>query len=405
MISFFKGLDKKQKFILIGITIISIVFRLIWLNARTGDYNDFLLPWINNIKELGYFESLKYNIGDYNVPYIIILVIISMFKIEPLFLIKFVSIIFDYVCAIYSLKIVYKLTNKNILLSLIAYASVLFLPTVMLNGAMWGQCDSIYTSFILISLYYLLDKKYTKSFIFFGIAFAFKLQSVFILPLYILMLFREKEIKIYHFLLIPLVNIIMCLPSILMGRDIVEVMLIYFNQTGVYDTLVMNFVNLYNFFIKDLNFYFKYYELITIIGICFTIFIYFCMWLYVLLKKVRFNSEKIITVGIWSVMIATFFLPRMHDRYMFVIDILSVIWLIIYQKKIYIPFVINIMSIIMYIGYLFSFKIVDYRILSVVYFIFIFIFTLHTLKILSLDNDVKVLKKYKNKKIEKNKKC
>ena len=80
-----------------------------------------------------------------------------MFKIEPLFLIKFVSIIFDYVCAIYSLKIVYKLTNKNILLSLIAYASVLFLPTVMLNGAMWGQCDSIYTSFILISLYYLLD--------------------------------------------------------------------------------------------------------------------------------------------------------------------------------------------------------------------------------------------------------
>jgi tRNA A37 methylthiotransferase MiaB len=29
---------------------------------------------------------------------------------------------------------------------------------------MWGQCDSIFTAFTLISLYYLLEEKYLKSF-------------------------------------------------------------------------------------------------------------------------------------------------------------------------------------------------------------------------------------------------
>ena len=188
-----------------------------------------------------------------------------------------------------------------------------------------------------------------------------------------------------------------------MGREFKEVLLIYFNQTGYYDTLVMNFPNLYNFFIDDLTFYFNYYELITKIGIVFTMFIYFCMWLYVLIKKVRFNPEKILTVGIWSIMIATYFLPRMHERYMFVIDILSVIWLIIYLKKACIPFIINIMSILVYFNVIFGIKILDYKVLAVIYFIFIFMFTLHTLKVLSLDNEEKVIKEYKLRK--KLKKC
>ena len=397
-INSFRKLNKKYKIILVSATIFALLIRCLWLDARSGDYNDYLLPWINHIRDLGYFESLKYNVGNYNIPYVVILTLISFLKCEPLYPIKIISIIFDFVCAIYSAKIVYKLSNKNMLYSFITYTVILFLPTVIINGSMWGQCDSIFTSFTLISLYYLLDKEYTKSFIFFGISFAFKLQAIFLLPLYILVFFREKNIKLYHFLLIPLVNILMCLPAIIMGRSISDVLLIYFNQAEYYDSIVMNFANLYNFFIDDIFFYTKYFELITKIGIIFTMFLFFCMWLYVLIKKVKFNSEKIITVGMWSIMIATFFLPRMHDRYMFVLDILSVIWLIIYHKKTYIPFVINIVSFIMYFNFLFGLKFIDYKILSILYFIVIFIFTIHTLRILSVDNEEKIEKEYKIRK-------
>ena len=242
MKKFLKSLDKKQIRLIIIITVISLIMRVLWLPGKSGDYLGFLKPWVEDIRELGYFKALKYNIGNYNVPYIILLVFVSFIKGEPLVPIKMVSIIFDFICAIYGAKIVNKLTN-NKWSTVITYLIIICLPTVLVNGAMWTQCDSIYTSFILMSLYYLIDKKYTKSFLLLGVSFAFKLQFIFILPLYVLLLFREKKVKFYHFLLIPLVNIILCLPAIIAGRSFMDVMTIYFSQVDYYLDLVLNFPN------------------------------------------------------------------------------------------------------------------------------------------------------------------
>lgn len=377
-------LDKKIKNILLIITFISLLIRLVWFSAESGDYIYFLKPWVDNIRMLGGFKALAYNIGDYNVPYVFILTIISYLKCDPLIPIKIVSIIFDYIIAIYGFKIVKRLTN-NINMSVICYGVLLFLPTLLINGAMWGQCDSIYTAFILISLYYLLDKKYKKSFIFFGISFAFKLQSVFILPLYVLVFFREKNIKIYHFLLIPLVNIIMCLPAIIMGRSISDVLMIYVNQTSTYTKLVMNFANIYSL-IDGTKYGIMYNEIISKIGIILTMIIFFIMWLYVLTKKVKFNNEKIIAVGLWSIMIATYFLPRMHERYMFVADVLSVIWFMSYLKKPYMVLVINLVSTLSYFRFLFDFKFINLSYVSIIYFMFILLFTVYVMKMLGVED-------------------
>ena len=376
-----KELNLKKIFILI--TFFAILIRIVWLNGKSGDYLGFLEPWIKTISRFGGIKSLKYNIGDYYVPYVVILTIISYFK-NHLYLIKFVSIVFDFVCAIFGYKIVYKVTN-NKLQSLVAYGVILFLPTVIVNGAMWGQCDSIYTSFILMSIYYLLDKKYIKSFILLGVSFSFKLQFMFILPLYIIMFFREKDIKWYYFLLIPLVNVIMCLPAIIAGRNIVDVLSIYFNQTSTYKDLVLNYPNIYNIIQSNVYFSFSNLETIALVGVIYTIFIYFIMWLFVLVKKVNFNSEKILSLALWSLIIATYFLPRMHDRYMFVGDILSIIWFIIYQKKFYVPLVINLCSIISYFQFLFGYEFLlnYYNIIAIIYFVMILIYTNYLMKLLS----------------------
>lgn len=376
-----KELNLKKIFILI--TFFAILIRIVWINGKSGDYLGFLEPWIKTISRFGGVKSLKYNIGDYNVPYVVILTIISYFK-NHLYLIKFVSIVFDFVCAIFGYKIVYKVTN-NKLQSLVAYGVILFLPTVIVNGAMWGQCDSIYTSFILMSIYYLLDKKYIKSFILLGVSFSLKLQFMFILPLYIIMFFREKDIKWYYFLLIPLVNVIMCLPAIIAGRNIVDVLSIYFNQTSTYKDLVLNYPNIYNIIQSNVYFSFTNLEIIALVGVIYTIFIYFIMWLFVLVTKVNFNSEKILSLAIWSLIIATYFLPRMHDRYMFVGDILSIVWFIIYQKKFYVPLVINLCSIISYFQFLFGYEFLlnYYNIIAIIYFVMILIYTKYLMNLLS----------------------
>jgi len=381
MKKFLKSLEKKEIIILIVLTLVSLILRALWLNGKSGDYLGFLKIWVYNIRDLGYFKSLKYNIANYNVPYIVILTLISFFKCEPLYPIKIVSIIFDFVCAIYGAKIVNYLT-KNKLYTLITYGVLVFLPTILVNGAMWGQCDSIYASFILISLYYLFKKKYILSFIFLGLSFAFKLQFIFILPVYVLLLFREKKIHFYHFFIIPLVNIIMCLPAIIAGRSFIDTMLIYFEQVDYYEDLVLNFPNLYNLIQDNEMFFLTNHQIISKIGIIITLSIFVCIWLYCLLKKVKFNNEKILTVAIWSIVICTYFLPRMHDRYMFVADILSVIWFIVYQKKFYIPITINVLSFLTYFRFLFHLEFIGFNILSIVYFVIIMMFTIYVVKLL-----------------------
>lgn len=77
--------------------------------------------------------------------------------------IKLVSIIFEFIFAF----IVY-LFAKNIA-SIKGRAAILigiislFIPTVIFNGAAFSQCDIIYTSAILLGLYFILKDKFRTS--------------------------------------------------------------------------------------------------------------------------------------------------------------------------------------------------------------------------------------------------
>ena len=59
---------------------------------------------------------------------------------------------------------------------------MLLLPTVVLNGAMWGQADSTYAALCVAGLYHLLCRRPVRAGVYFGLALAFKLQTVFASP-------------------------------------------------------------------------------------------------------------------------------------------------------------------------------------------------------------------------------
>ena len=82
--------------------------------------------------------------------------VIEVLRTENLVLIKALSIAFDVVLAWASMKLVGLYCSSNAR-RLAAFFLVLFLPTVVLNGAYWGQCDSIYTAFAVLALYLALD--------------------------------------------------------------------------------------------------------------------------------------------------------------------------------------------------------------------------------------------------------
>lgn len=210
----------KHKLIIffIIITMISLLARYFLLKYKSVDYTMFLEKWFDEIKKFGGIKALDREIGDYNTPYLTIIAILTYLPVKSLYSIKMVSIFFDYVLALGVCKIVDIIikdnkNKKNILL--IVYGIVLMLPTVMLNSACWGQADSIYTAFTIWSIAFLMKEKYIKSFILLGVAFAFKLQMIFILPLYILIYISKRKFSIIHFFIIPVMNYIMCIPAMI----------------------------------------------------------------------------------------------------------------------------------------------------------------------------------------------
>lgn len=368
---------------LIIVSVLAIIARVSMLDFMSGDYTDFLKPWMDKIVELGKINSLKYKIGDYNVPYVTILTIFSYIPVSSLLLIKGLSIIFDFICAIYAFKLVYKFINEKEtarLISDICYAIVLFLPTVLINSAAWAQSDIIYTTFIIMSLYYLKENKVFISFLLLGISFAFKLQFIFILPLYIVLYFRRNDISILHFLLIPIVNIIMCLPAICMGKSIMDCISIYFTQTSTYTDLTLNYPNLYNAFVN----FFNNQSLVLVI---FTAVIIGILIFYILSKKLKVENN-IIRVGLMFIMIMVYFLPRMHERYGFLAEILSIIYVLIYKKDYYLPVVLEIGALTGYWNYLSytEFNGIIFNLITIVQFIVVIKFTLDTIKELKNEN-------------------
>ena len=324
--------------------LVSILIKYFFFSFESGDYKNFLLKWYNILSEEG-LMSIVGGLGNYNPPYLILLYLLTRIPGSPLIKMKLLSVLFDCLMGLIGYLIVKKLSDSKH-----AYLSglvIILLPTVILNSSMWAQCDSIYTTFVLLSLYLLIKEKYSLSFLLLGVAFSFKLQFAFILPVYIILYFVNKKFSIFNFLLIPLGNILMCLPVILKGMPVINCFTTYLEQTTDYSViLTRNLANIYQFLPNE--------KIIGYLFLLVTALLFLGLLIFFLKRKKEIEKKEIITIALLSVLIAVYFLPFMHERYMFMGDVLSIIWWFLYKKKIYIPIIINLSSLAGYSIYLFG---------------------------------------------------
>lgn len=339
-------------FFLLFFTIAALLVRYCLFSVESGDFKVFLKPWFEELKANGGFKALANFPGDYNAPYMTLLALLTYLPINPLYSIKTLSVLGDILLAFSSYQLVNTLMQgkeKQKFYALLAYIVVLFLPQVILNGSCWGQCDAIYTSFILLSFHYLLKEKYMTSFILLGISFAFKLQFIFILPFFLILYVLERKFSIFHFLIIPIVNLIMCLPAIIMGKPFLDCMTIYFRQSSAQsDMLTRNFINIYQIFQADATVFTK-------AGILFTISICAMILFYFWHKKIELNPEKKLLLATWLIILVTYFMPAMHERYLFVGEILGVLYYLCYRKHGLIIGIITINALITYTSFLYHY--------------------------------------------------
>ena len=344
--------------------ILSLIIRLIFFDFESLDYQVHLSKWYDYIKSNGRFSSLsKSSFSDYNPSYLYFLVLISYLPIPKLYAIKLISLIFDFLAAHLVYKII-KLKHPKGWLALLAAFALLFAPTVIINSSLWGQCDIIYTYFILWSLYYFLKKNTAKKsnfsllnrkfkvsnaffgLLFFSIALMFKLQAVFFI-LILIYFYIERKLKLSYFLMLPLVWLIMILPTWILGREFIDLLLIYPRQAISYPELSLNAPNIYNLIP---NAPFHYFH---IGGILFTSFVIICFMFLFLNKNIKLSKEQLISLALISVILIPYLLPKMHERYFFMADILAIIYAFYYPKRFYVPILMILISFISYTPFLF----------------------------------------------------
>ncbi len=332
--------------VILFLTGLSLILRAMQLDGITYDYVDFLSKWALYFREHGGFAALGASIGDYNVPYLYFLAAISYIPLSDLYLIKLFSILFDYLMAFYAMKTA-ALYTKNRFGALAVFFGVLFYPTIWLNSAYWAQCDAIYAGFILISLYCALSKRPVVSVAMAALAFAFKLQTVFFLPVLIVFILA-KRMKPVHLLVFPSVYFLSVLPAMLMGRPFWDILKIYFNQAGSYDDrLTLNAPSIFAFAPHSAP-----VEVFKWLGICAAAAFIAAVYMLAYKHRRRLNDKTLFIITILFALGIPFLLPSMHERYFYLADVLGVVYAAVSFKRWFVPYVILTASYTGYYAYL-----------------------------------------------------
>ena len=370
-------------FVLIAATFFGGYIRFLSRNFLSGDYTTFLESWFYEILNSGKFLSLKNQVGDYNILYQIIIAFFTCLNIKPLYAYKIFSILFDYClaagCGFLACDLI---KNKfNLKIFSISYSVILLLPTVFLNSSFWAQCDSVYTFFIILSILLIRKNKNIPAFILLGISFAFKLQFILIIPFFIILYVCYRKFSIFHFLLIPVVGFITSLPAVFMGRKWSAFFDIYFNQTDEYKLMSLNISNIWSGMPTAYGALKKQAILLTFM-ILFLGFV-----LFVKKKKKMDNAELFLVCATWTVWTCVMFLPAMHERYTYPVDILLAILVVVHFKKYFIFFIVNEIAVfLMYSHYLFGAE-NEGVILIILYVSIYLIFTYQMVKDFWVDNN------------------
>ena len=211
---------------------------------------------------------------------------------------------------------------------------------------MWGQCDSIYTSFLLATLYFLLSGRKVWAVIAFGLALSFKLQAMFLAP-FLLWMVARKVIELRYLLLIPVVWFVCLIPAWIIGRPIDDLMTAYLEQSRTYDTLSANAPNMYQWIPDNL---YDYYA----VGIAFAAAVVLVIFWALRRSQMKISNDLVVFLGFYSVLIMPYILPKMHDRYFFPADVISIVLAFYYPRYCAVPMVIGCISLVTYMKYLFG---------------------------------------------------
>ena len=292
---------------------LAMLARVSFIERSSGDYDIYLADWIKRLAAGSFSEGMRANVGEYNVLYQDILFVITRLGVPALYAVKAVSFIGDAFLAGAAAKLAGK---RN---GLLALCAVLLLPTIVLNGGMFAQCDSLYAACALWGLALALNGRPGASAACFALSLAFKLQSAFLLPI-VIVLWAGGKLKVRDALIFLLTLLCVMLPALLGGKSLANILGVYTAQTGLYTGLNYNAASFFGLMeTAGLDVYaYGNFGLALAFGAC-------ALLVMAGVRRAREMTDgEILRLALLMVLLIVFLLPRMHERYFYMAVPLSV---------------------------------------------------------------------------------
>ncbi len=368
-------LKRWQTYIWPTVVLLALFARTRFLTYESGDYQVALGPWYRFIQENGFRAFAHYFFSPYTPLYLYIFYVAGLLlpHVPSLLMVKAISVIFDFVGAYFVYKLV-RLKYPTGLWPTLAFAAALLAPTTFMNSSVWAQCDGMYTAGLLACVYFLATYRNRAAWIAYGVAFALKLQAIFLAP-FLLILLLKRTIPWKHVVFVPAVYLVTVAPMWLAGRPLRQVLTIYLKQTTLYTEPSLGMANVYQFFSSRVWQSESACRAAGVYGVAVTGVVVLLFCLYVWASRAPLTRGRLIHLALLSVLLIPFFLPRMHERYFYPADLFSIVFAFYFPRFFLIPLAVQFASLFSYWEFLFGYLVFPRSILAMVMLLAIVILT------------------------------
>ena len=377
---------RRLAYVLVGF--VAVAVRWAFVDIQSIDYVAFLSPWWTYIDQHGHLAALKDgSFSNYNTPYLVLLALATYLPVRAIAAIKAISIAFDVLLAVTASRLVVAVRPRSAWLPFVTFVVVCLLPTTVMNSGIWAQCDSIYATFCLASLVSLVRGRAWRAFAWFGVAFAFKMQALFLLPVLVGVLLTNR-LRVRTLAAAPVTFLACLVPALVAGRSLWSQLGVYGAQIGnpsgvsgssgggapggampggpgtpgmpgdrggppggmpttspaAATMLTHNAPTPYAWLPSS--------SVLLYSGLAVTALVVVAFGVWLLLRKKPLSPGEVVLVAATSALIIPLLLPHMHDRYFYLAEILLVVACMVNRRFVVAALGLQVASISTYLAFL-----------------------------------------------------